>query len=287
MDLSARLPYYLFTKINTIKLIVFTALFSLIFINIYQPYNSTGWIKNMTNVKYFILSSVLVLLGMAVVAISRTILYRNYGSKKGRLKMWQYLLWIATEIATISLVFTLFETFIMNDKRNFVSMARISLWNTSLILLLPYSVLWLYFSWDDKNKRLLKMSSSIVYNNDDEPTHEKLLVMTNFFDNKGEIKFSLKLSDLMYIKGADNYIVVYYRDGEKLSSVMIRNTMKQTEKDLRPQGIIRCHKSYMVNTRHIKMLEKKSEGVIVKLDSPIPLNIPVTRSYVKDVYDLI
>lgn len=286
MDLSARLPYYLFTKINTIKLIVFTALFSLFFINIYQPYNSTGWLKNMTNVKYFVLSTILVLLGMAVVAISRTILYKNYGSKKRRLKLWQYLIWIAIEIVFIALVFTLFEIFIMHDDREFLHMARISLWNTSLILLLPYSVLWLYFSWDDKNKRLLKMSASIVDNNYDELTHEKL-VMTNFFDNKGDIKFSIKLSDLMYIKGADNYIVVYYRDGGKLSSVMIRNTMKQTENDLRPQGIIRCHKSYMVNVRHIKMLEKKSDGMIVKLDSPIPLNIPVTRSYVKDVYELI
>lgn len=286
MDLSARLPNYLFTKKNTIKLIVFTALFSLTFINIYQPYNSTGWLKDMSDIKYFVLSSVLVLLGMAVVAISRVILYRHYGSKKRRLKLWQYLLWIAAEIISMALVFTLFETFIMDDERDFLRMARISLWNTSFVLLLPYSVLWLYFSWDDKNRRLLKMTSGIVDTTTDEPMIEKL-VMTNFFDNKGDIKFSIKLSDLMYIKGADNYIVVYYRDGEKLSSVMIRNTMKQTENDLRSQGIIRCHKSYMVNTRHIKMLEKKNDGIMVTLDSPIPLNIPVTRSYVNDVYDLI
>lgn len=288
MDLSARLPNYLFTKTNTIKLIVFTALFSLTFINIYQPYNSTGWIKNMTDIKYFLLSSILVILGMGVVAISRIILYQYYGAKRRRLKLWQYLLWIAIEIVAMALVFTLFETFIMDDDRDFLPMARISLWNTSLVLLLPYSVLWLYFSWDDKNKRLLKMSSGYVYNNNsDEQNSPEKLIMTNFFDNKGEIKFSIKLSDLMYIKGADNYIIVYYRDGEKLSSVMLRNTMKQTETDLRPQGIIRCHKSYMVNTRHIKMLEKKGDGMIVKLDAPQPINLPITRNYVKDVYDLI
>lgn len=285
MDFSSRIPYYLTTKANTIKLIVLTALFSLTFINIFEPYNSRDWLQDMSDVKYFVLSSILVLLGMAVVAISRIIMYRKFGSKGHRLRLWQFLLWVAAEILAMAFAFSIFEMTVMRDERDFIDLIRIALRNTSFVLLLPYSVLWLYFSWDDKNKRLLKMTSEEDVSSD--ATGKDKLMMTNFYDSKGEIKFSVKLADLMYIKGADNYITVYYKDGQKLSSVMIRNTMKQAEIDLKPQGIIRCHKSYMVNTKHIKTLERKDGGVMIRLEAPLPLQIPITKSYVKDVYELL
>lgn len=284
MDFNSRVPLYLMTKVNTVKLIIFTALFSLVFINIYRPYDSTHWLNGMSDVKYFIMSSIVVLMGMAVVAISRVIMYRIYGSKSKRMRLWKFLTWVSVEIISMSLTFTLLGIVMMNDNLDIVERFKISFWNTALVLLLPYSVLWLYFSWDDKNRRLLRMSS-------DDPHGENKavgdrLVMTNFFDSKGEIKFSVKLKDLIYIKGADNYITVYYQDGAKMSSVLIRNTMKQTEADLKPQGIIRCHKSYMVNRHHIKTLERKGDGFLVKLDAPMPLSVPITKSYVKDVYEL-
>ncbi|MCQ2228343.1 MAG: LytTR family transcriptional regulator [Bacteroidales bacterium] len=285
MDLSSRIPYYLTTKSNTIKLIVFTAIFSLVFINIFEPYNSRAWLHDMSDFKYFVLSSVLVLLGMAVVAISRVIMYRKFGSKGHRLRLWQFLLWVAAEILAMSLTFSIFEMTAMRDERCFLDLIRIALRNTSFVLLLPYSVLWLYFSWDDKNKRLLRINES--YNSGDDASAKDKLMMINFYDSKGDIKFSVKLLDLMYIKGADNYITVYYKDGQKLSSVMIRNTMKQAEADLKPKGIIRCHKSYMVNSKHIKTLERKDGGVMIRLEAPLPLQIPITKSYVKDVYELL
>jgi len=285
MDFSSRIPYYLTTKPNTVKLIILTAIFSLVFINIFEPYNSRAWLQDMSDVKYFVLSSVLVLLGMAVVAISRVIMYRKFGSKGHRLKLWQFLLWVAAEILAMALSFSLFEMTVMRDQRDFIDLTRIALRNTSFVLLLPYSVLWLYFSWDDKNKRLLMMSDRDEAGSD--PQAKDKLMMINFYDSKGDIKFSVKLQDLMYIKGADNYITVYYQDGQKLSSVMIRNTMKQAEIDLKPKGIVRCHKSFMVNSRHIKTLERKDGGVMIRLEAPLPLQIPITKSYVKDIYELL
>lgn len=284
MDFEQRIPNYLLTKVNTTKLIILTAVFSLVFINVFRPYKSEEWVPNMTDLRYFILSSVLVLLGMAVVAISRVIMYKHYGALGRRLKLWQFLVWVAIEIAAMSISFTIFEKLAFNDPRDLVDMIRISLGNTAYILLLPYSILWLYFSWDDKNKKLQKLDEARLMV---EETNKGALLMANFYDNKGEIKFSVKLSDLMYIKGADNYIVVYYCDGAKLSSIIIRNTMKNAEASLKSQGIIRCHKSYMVNSQHIKLLEKKNDGLLVKLNAPIPLSIPVTKNYVQSVYELL
>ena len=240
MDFSTRIPHYLQTKENTIKLVVLTAIFSLAFINIFEPFNSRAWLPDMSDTKYFILSTILVLLGMTVVAISRVILYKKFGSRSRRLHLWQYLLWIAAEILAMAFTFSIFEITAIKDPRPWGLLLHIALRNTALVLLLPYSILWLYFSWDDKNKRLLRMSCG----NSQTDNAGGQTVMTSFFDSKGEIKFSVKLSDLLYIKGADNYITVHYTDGQKMQTVIIRNTMKQAEADLHKQGIIRCHKSY-------------------------------------------
>ena len=285
MDLSSRVPLYLMTKPNTVKLIVFTALFSLVFINVYRPYDSTHWLTGMSDIKYFLLSSAMVLMGMAVVAISRVIMYKFYGSKGRRMRLWKYLMWIAVEILSMSVTYTIFGMLMLDNDLSVIDKFKVSLWNTSLVLLLPYSVLWLYFSWDDKNKRLQRLSAVESMRSEGVQMADKV-VMTNFYDSKGDIKFSVKLTDLIYIKGADNYITVYYQDGAKMSSVLIRTTMKQAETDLKPQGIIRCHKSYMVNRSHIKTLERKGDGFLVKMEAPLPLSVPITKSYVKDVYEL-
>ena len=66
---------YLVDKNNFIKLILFTALFSIIFINLYKPFGSGNW-YNVSPVRYFIFSFLLVLTGILVIAFSRFLMYR-------------------------------------------------------------------------------------------------------------------------------------------------------------------------------------------------------------------
>lgn len=286
MDLGKKIPDYLLEKGNITKLILLTALFALIFINVYEPFGSRTWLPDMSNIKYFLLSSALVLIGMAVVAISRIIAYYRYGKKHGHhtLTLGYYLLWIACEIICMSFVFCLFEMICFSDERDIMTLMNIALRNTSFVLLIPYSVLWLYFSWVDKNNKLKAALAGGSPAGEAEPDIRQQ--MTNFYDSKGEVKFSVKINDLIYIKGADNYITIFYSDNAKLSSIMIRNSMKQVEEDLKQKGIVRCHRSYMVNTKHIKVFERQRDGFVVKLDTETPLLIPVSKSYVNDVFEL-
>ncbi len=41
--LSNKIPKYVYEKSNIIRLILLTALFALVFINIYKPFNSPNW----------------------------------------------------------------------------------------------------------------------------------------------------------------------------------------------------------------------------------------------------
>ena len=46
MQLEKNIPSYLLEKDNTIRMILFTAFFALLFINLFQPFGSRDWYKN-------------------------------------------------------------------------------------------------------------------------------------------------------------------------------------------------------------------------------------------------
>jgi len=100
-----KIPAYLYERGNITKLILFTAIFALLFINIFQPFNSRGWYPNISEFKYFFFSSLIVLVGMLVIVVSRFIML-SY-TKTHMITYWQYGVWILSEIIAMSLFYSL------------------------------------------------------------------------------------------------------------------------------------------------------------------------------------
>ena len=71
--MEGKIPAYLYDKNNSIKTILFTAFFALLFINLFQPFGSRDWYPDISDIKYFASSSLIILTGMLVVVISRTV----------------------------------------------------------------------------------------------------------------------------------------------------------------------------------------------------------------------
>ena len=72
--LSKTYTPYLNEKQNIIRLILFTSLFALVFINAYSPFGADRW-YNLTRLEFFTYSSLTILIGVLVVVISRIIMY--------------------------------------------------------------------------------------------------------------------------------------------------------------------------------------------------------------------
>ncbi len=291
MDFSKNIPRYHVTRDNLTRLVLLTALFSLVFINIFEPYNSRHWLSDMSDTKYFLLSLLLTLIGMLVVSASRLLLY-NHCKKQGRtIELWKYLAWIAAEITCISVAFTILEILWFADKRSVGQLLRASIGNTTLILLLPYSVIWLYFSWRDKDRRLRAIEQYRTNKNVGSLADLSVDMgeKVKFFDGRGDVCFSVRSADIAYIKGADNYVTIYYLDGQKLGTYTIRRTFKKLQEEIKSEDIVRCHKSYMVNKLHIKVLEKSGDGYVVRLDLPgvERPTIPVSKKYISNAYELL
>jgi len=250
----------------------------LLFINIFQPFGSREWYPYISDFKYFFFSSLIILIGMLVVVISRLIMLLYV--RKHAPTYWQYSIWIVSEILSMSLFYSLFTKFIPKEgaHRDFGEIFHKSTVNTSMILLLPYAILWLYFSWRDKNNLLEKMAL-------EEPVAEapkKSLIA--FPDEKGELRISIMLENLLYVDSADNYATIHYLNKSKLSHFLIRNSLKWMEENLTTDSpLVRCHRSYIVNLDKVKVLRKTKDGIYLELDAMNTPDIPVSKTYYERV----
>lgn len=272
--MNQKIPDYLNEKGNIVRLVIYTAAFALVFINIYQPFGSKNWFQ-VSDVKYFLFSSLIILTGVLVVVISRIIMY--YFSKNHDLLISQYAVWVLGEIIAMSLFYTILETFAFNDTRSFKEMMKQSTINTSLVLLLPYSTIWLYFSLKDKNKKLEELSHEL------EVMEQPVKGILNFFDEKKELRLSVFSEQVLWIEAADNYVKIQYLNKGKVSAFMVRNTLKVIEESLINTSMVRCNRSTIINFDHVIILKKEKEGILLGLDKEFIPDIPVSKTYAERV----
>ena len=272
-DLNQRIPNYLIEKRNIVRLTIFTAAFALIFINVYAPFGVNVWL-NLTSWQLLFYSSLVILTGVLVVAISRIIMY--YVSLKRKINYWQYGYWILIEIFLMALFYSIYVKFFLHDERFLPDLFKISVQNTALVLLLPYSLLWLYFSYVDKKTRLSELIAG-----DNQPSATNRMIP--FQDEKGILRISIKEENLVYLETADNYVNIYYLNSGKLSRYVLRNSLKNMEELLKSSMFVRCHRSYMVNSDKVRLIRKTKDGILLELDITDNISLPVSKTYMAQV----
>lgn len=278
--MDKKIPYYLLERRNTIRLILFTACFALLFINIFQPFGSRNWYPNVSEFKYFFFSSLIILTGMLVVVISRLLL--GLYAKKNEVNYLQYAGWVFSEIIAMSLFYALFSKYVPEggEGRDFFVLLKNSAINTSLVLLLPYVMFFLYLSWRENNRLLSERVSDAL-----SPGISKKGLI-GFSDEKGELKISIMLENLIYIDSADNYATIHYINKEKMTKFLIRNSLKWMEHNLiKGTPLVRCHRSCIVNLDKVKVLRKTKAGIFLELDAPGVTDIPVSKTYYDKVME--
>jgi hypothetical protein len=269
-------PKYLFQKEAITRTTIFTGLFALAFINFYSPFGVDKWYQPQNKFEVFFYSSLVILTGMIVIVLSRRIMYQV--SKRYNINYLQYSIWIFFEILSLSAVYSAFAKFLLEDKRVFYEIIEVTLKNTTLVLLLPYTVLWLYFAYVEKTRQLEKISQGGVLKIQSDK-------MVPFYDEKGKLKISVVQDDILYIEASDNYVLIYYNSNNKISKYMIRNTLKNLESKLLTIGFIRCHRSYLVNFNKVKILKREKDGLFLELNSDPHLVLPVSKTYVSTIIE--
>lgn len=251
-------------KENRYLLILVVFIFSVIFLNLYQPFNIARWYSDSGLVQFLRLSSYGFIIAV-VFLFTQFPLRRIFKIYEFKIK--SYLLWLAIEIALINLVYIFLYG---NPIGNFRNDLGFSLKYTLMSIWLPYSfaILIVYF----KNHRA---EIEVLKSNANKPPEKRLIV---FKDENDKIKFSVLAKDLLLLESTDNYVSVFYILENKVQRKLLRNTLKNMEEMLKENNIVRCHRSFMVNPANVDFMQKKGKKLNLKINQ-FDKSIPVSEKY--------
>jgi|LakMenEpi03Aug12_release.lakeMendotaPanAssembly.Ray.scaffolds.fasta_scaffold33899_6 two-component system LytT family response regulator len=86
--------------------------------------------------------------------------------------------------------------------------------------------------------------------------------------------------EILYCQSHDNYTTIYLKNGEK---VLASKTIRHFEDLLTPQGFIRPHQSYIINSNYIEQYNKKDGGFLIMTDG---YSIPVSRHRKEEILQM-
>lgn len=255
------------------KLILITGIFAFIFTNIFEPfgiYNS----PNKNGFEIFLEITIALLSVIVALVISQFLLRKIL-----KIKYFTYLtiiFWFVFESVLIGALWTLLT--ILIDGNN---ISNLNLWISNIIecvflIGLPYFATLVYLTYKEKSK--------IIDNLQEEVNKEKINPETiiAFKESSDKEKLSLRLKDILYLESSDNYVVIYYKADQTVQKKLLRNTIKKLALELQRYDIIRCHRSYMVNSINIIRKEKTSSRFNLFIKGVKQL-IPVSKSYISEL----
>lgn len=273
-------PKFLLRKKYLLETVLFVALFSFVFMAIYQPFSATAWFgfrpfsKFVQTLSFYLAAVVLMLVSKR--------LFHLFHAERG-LQLRIYLLWIGGEFLAITVLYILFTCLFEGGREslNAAWMMRVFLC-VSLILAIPYALITLYMSYREKNEELNLMQ--LNRSTESRPRSSRLL---HLYDNNEVLRMSVDSDTLYYIESQDNYVRIYYELEGKLVSYMLRCQTRRIEEILSDTTLVRCHRSHLVNTTKIKLYKKERDHAKIFLTHPSAKPIPVSKSYFKAVTELI
>ncbi len=257
--------------------VIISTLFALVFLTAYVPFSETAWFE-VGRGSYFFITAAFVGSGMLFLALSRVLM--NWVVRKSRhFPFWLYLLWLFLEIMIIAVCHTLISYFeIQATDHSFGYLYGKSVLITFVALAVPYAVTILAILLKDTQQRLMLTKSDTVESDDEVmPEHTEII---NLLDNNGNLKLSVKLDNLYYIKAEDNYINVFYQRSGNIASYMLRCKM-QTIADncVDSSSLMRCHRSYIVNIKKVSVLHNEADGFVIDFEREGLESIPVSKTY--------
>ena len=213
---------------------------------------------------------------IVVLALARLVFYFLY--KYISFKWWHYVIWCCGEVLVTSFFFALYTALfhIRSGGMPYFNALASCLEFTVLTVIYPY---------------LFSILSRVIVNKDADlanasKIHDESLV--KLYDEHKRLKLTINPSAILYVGAEANYIRVHYLENGREKSFSIRNSMKSFEEPAARHGIVRCHRSFYVNPRHIKLLSRDRDGLIfTEFDVENVDRVPVSKMYYDNLASLL
>lgn len=186
---------------------------------------------------------------MVFLLLTRTLFY--FLRKILSNNMWQFIGWILFEMIGITFFIALYLDLMSKEGSYFLHLAY-SMQYTFLILIFPYAAITAICT-------IVSLNSSRV----------REVESVKFTDKNGQVRIVLLKDAILYIKADENYIIIFYKDGDVVKDYTLRSSMSAISPLAARFGLFRCQRSYFVNPAHIIALRKDANDMYsAELDVP-------------------
>lgn len=281
---NQEVPKFLLGRKYMLSTVLFITVFSVIFMLVYSPFSETAWFS-FGDVRSAILTSAFYLVAVAILIVSKQLMWWVQG--KTVISTERYVLWLFCEFVFISLFYTCFSVIYYDfDTTGLWTIAGRSLMCVCSIMVIPYVIATLYAAYCNKREELELMQLNQAMAKEAQSLNDghKLI---SLYDNRGQLRLSIDVDAIYYIESQDNYVRIFYELDDKLHNYMLRCSTKMVEERLVGTTMMRCHRSYIINTTKIKVLCNEHNQATIELNQQSIRPIPVSKSYYDSITQLI
>ncbi|MBA7540322.1 hypothetical protein ES705_32618 [subsurface metagenome] len=170
-----------------------------------------------------------------------------------------------------------------------VSISFYIMFKVILICIAPPVALRLYDAVKElrqQNESLIK-EKKIIQKQVETYEEDYLNKSIEFISENSTENLNLLIADIAFIKSADNYVEIVYKEGDDFKKKLIRNTLKNIEQQIKPySNFIRCHRICIVSTHYIEKLNKNynNHWLTIKGNNE---QIPVSRQYLLKLKEIL
>ena len=293
---ESEIPKFLVSRRYISAMITFIVLFSALFLIIYEPFSLAVWFSTDDMLKFsftvlFYVAAVIVLI------ISRSLMYAL--QDRILLTTIKYIWWIMSENLIISLLYTFITVrFFSTPHMAIPDIAIRALFCVTMILAIPNALVSFYAAFRSKCEELEASQYELQRLRDEcrrleqiserdmrlmsqvpQTAAERQPRMIHLYDYNGVLRLTINLDSLYYVESDDNYVKVFYKHNDRIASYMLRCRTKSLEQTLEGTGMIRCHRSYIVNVRKREFVGEENRMRYLVLSSDTNKRIPVSKSY--------
>ncbi len=93
----------------------------------------------------------------------------------------------------------------------------------------------------------------------------------------------IDLEETLRLESNDHYTWIVTAAGKFLSNL----ALSDVEERLDPAVFFRCHRSHIVNLRHVNELARDGDTMYIVFARPEPTRVPVSRSYVRQLREMV
>ncbi len=167
----------------------------------------------------------------------------------------------------------------------FVSITFFITIKVSLICLAPVVILGIYDTLNELKEQngILADEKKIMQQQLEDYKEDILNKSIEFGPDNNSENFSLLVGEIVYIKSADNYVEIVYKEEDTVKKKLIRNTLQNIEMQIKQYSVfLRCHRTCIVNLIYVEKLTRSANGYFLKIKG-FEEDIPVSRKYLLNI----